>query len=134
MTSHQRIGLSALGFGSRLSLFGTRSDCGVCKTYPIGPPCCGKERAGANLVSSNPTRAGSGVRLSARADFSIRFRQACSLNPKMEALIIRIGLWGPLYYIYTKEPHKNSIGNFLGPYMTCFTENAAKSAGCQLLH
>ena len=36
------------------------------------------------------------------------------------ALIIRIGFWGPLYYNYSKEPPKHSIGNYLGPYILIF--------------
>ena len=32
------------------------------------------------------------------------------------ALIITIRFWGPLYYIYSKEPPQNSIGNYFGSY------------------
>ena len=32
------------------------------------------------------------------------------------ASIIRIEFWGPLYYIYNKEP-QNNMGNYLGPYI-----------------
>ena len=37
------------------------------------------------------------------------------------ALIIRIGLWGILYYTYNKEPPQNSAGNHLNPYMIVMT-------------
>ena len=37
--------------------------------------------------------------------------------PDIGALVIRIRSWGTLYYTNTKEPH-NSIGNYLGPYIT----------------
>ena len=30
--------------------------------------------------------------------------------------LVRIGFWGPLYYIHNKEP-PNSIGKYLGPYI-----------------
>ena len=33
------------------------------------------------------------------------------------ALIIRIGFWGPLYHNDNTEP-QNSIGSYLGPYIT----------------
>ena len=32
-------------------------------------------------------------------------------NPNIRASIIRIGFWGPLYYIYNEEPPQNSIGD-----------------------
>ena len=31
--------------------------------------------------------------------------------------MIRIWLWGPLYYKHKKEPPQNSIGDDLGPYI-----------------
>ena len=35
------------------------------------------------------------------------------------AFIIRIGFWGILYFIVImRNPSKNSIGNYLGPYST----------------
>ena len=36
------------------------------------------------------------------------------------ALVIRIGFWGPLYPNFNKEPPKNSIGNYGGPYIESF--------------
>ena len=30
----------------------------------------------------------------------------CIKSPNIGSLIIRIGFWGPLYYIYNKEPPK----------------------------
>ena len=35
----------------------------------------------------------------------------------VEALIIRIGCWGPLYYNDNKEP-QNGVGSYLGPHIT----------------
>ena len=35
-----------------------------------------------------------------------RARLALALQPKIGALIIQTGLWGPLYYNYNKEPPK----------------------------
>ena len=32
-------------------------------------------------------------------------------NPNIRASIIRIGFWGPLYYIYNEGPPQNSIGD-----------------------
>ena len=31
---------------------------------------------------------------------------------RVEQRMLRIEFWGPLYYNYTKEPPKNSIGNY----------------------
>ena len=45
------------------------------------------------------------------------------------ALIIRIGFWGPLYYIYNKEPPQNSIGNYLGPYSSHFQRQKSDRLG-----
>ena len=39
------------------------------------------------------------------------------------ALIVRIGIWGPVYYKYKKEL-PNSIGNYLGPYITASGSSA----------
>ena len=38
----------------------------------------------------------------------------CVRLSNVGALIIRIGFWGPCYYIHNQEP-QNSIGNSLGP-------------------
>ena len=35
---------------------------------------------------------------------------------KVGALIMRTGFWGIVYYNYNKEPPRNSIGNYAGPY------------------
>ena len=40
-----------------------------------------------------------------------RVDQGCNI----EALIIRIGRWGILYYKYNKEPVQKTIGNYKGP-------------------
>ena len=41
---------------------------------------------------------------------------ACKANSfNLGALIIRIGFWGPLYYILIIRNHQNSIGNYFGP-------------------
>ena len=52
--------------------------------------------------------------------------KASGISLNVGALIIRIGFWSPLYYIYNNEdppPKKikinNNIGNYLGPYITC---------------
>ena len=39
-------------------------------------------------------------------------------QPNIKALIIRIGFWGPLYCIIIVRNPQNSIGNYLGPYIT----------------
>ena len=38
-------------------------------------------------------------------------------NSNVAAFIMRIGFWGPVCYNYNKEYQKNSIGNYLGPYI-----------------
>ena len=40
-----------------------------------------------------------------------------SMTVHVGTSIIRIRFWGPSYYNYNKEP-QNSIGNYLGPYIT----------------
>ena len=51
------------------------------------------------------------------------FRLAWSAYyPNIGALIIRIGFWCILYHKYNKEPHQNSIGNYLGPYSKALPE------------
>ena len=46
--------------------------------------------------------------------------EACGiLDGNAGACIRGIGFWGPLlYYTYNEEPPKNSLGNYLGPYIT----------------
>ena len=39
-------------------------------------------------------------------------------TPKPMVMQYRGGFWGPLYYIYDKEPSKIVYGYFFGPYMT----------------
>ena len=39
-------------------------------------------------------------------------------QPNIKALISRIGFWGPLYCIIIVRNPQNSIGNYLGPYIT----------------
>ena len=46
-----------------------------------------------------------------------------------EALISRVGFWGPLYYKYNKEPPKNSIGNYLVAYITIGVPEFTYSVG-----
>ena len=50
--------------------------------------------------------------------FDVKY-QHCryGLDGRIGALIVRIGVWGPLCYNYTKEPPQNSIGKSKGPYI-----------------
>ena len=42
-------------------------------------------------------------------------------NPNIGAFIIRIGFWGPLYYIIIRSPQK-SVGNYLDLYTKSVAE------------